>query len=731
MIKRIFVGFFLLVILMNLNLTGQSSGMSPSIKVKGLRDFAIEHNYELFLPQDEFEKDAEYYQRLELQKVYTDEIQNQFLVDIETRKTKKERLETERIDEEERLIQNKITESLEPVDEIVSSIGTYNAEDESFLIEVNYRAYTVNIPRSEARSFKEKYGLAKVIGYKRLNRDVTTFEYFNLILIHPITGSRFNFGPRKDTATQFSIENKKSVVPPDLTMRVAFKEPNGNGFLDANEKGRVKVSISNKGKGSAIGVFVKLDAINSDKEVFFESSKFIGEVPSGQTKATEFEMSASKSVSRTEHRIKISASESYGFPPDPVTINFETFPFIPPQLELIDFGVSTPNQANVIRPKTTTDIQLRIQNRGQGNAEDVRFSINLPTGIYFTPESRQDYSFSMLKPGEFKDLQFSFNTAKTVGKTIEIAIGFTEKSTTGKFPLDLEVAKPQQSIQHLTIAGQERNKVEFPDVAVISVDVEKDIPISGRIGKDDLAVVFGIESYKDISDVSFAKRDATWIKKYFENLLGIPNNRIYYKTDSDVGQAEFSKVFSKDGWLDKRVKAGKTNVYVYYAGHGAPDIKNNKAYLIPYDGDPNYASQTGYEINELYDQLSELGAASVTVFLDACFSGANRDNEMLLANARPVFIEVNASFARDVTVFSASGGTEISSAWPEKKHGLFTYFLMKGLKGSADLDGDKNITVGELANYVTVNVAETAGMLDREQNPGLQTLDSQKVIVSY
>ena len=172
-------------------------------------------------------------------------------------------------------------------------------------------------------------------------------------------------------------------------------------------------------------------------------------------------------------------------------------------------------------------------------------------------------------------------------------------------------------------------------------------------------------------------------------------------------------------------------MFIYYAGHGAPDMKQNKAYLIPYDGDPNYASQTGYAIDVLYAELGNMGAKSVTVFLDACFSGANREKEMLLADARPVFMEVDASATGNVTVFSASGGKEISSAWPEKKHGLFSYFLMKGMGGDADANKDKQITVGELGDYVLENVSDMAGMLDREQTPGLQTMDRDRVLIQY
>jgi len=152
-----------------------------------------------------------------------------------------------------------------------------------------------------------------------------------------------------------------------------------------------------------------------------------------------------------------------------------------------------------------------------------------------------------------------------VGKTIAISIGFTEKSDSDTFPINLEVKKPQKTIQQLVVTGQELAKVGILNVATISVDVEKDIPKTGRKGKNDLAVVFGIESYKNVPGVTFAKRDAMWMKKYFENILGIPTKRIYFKTDSDVSLAEFNLAFG--GWLKKRLKKN-TNVFIYYAGHG-------------------------------------------------------------------------------------------------------------------------------------------------------------------
>jgi len=263
------------------------------------------------------------------------------------------------------------------------------------------------------------------------------------------------------------------------------------------------------------------------------------------------------------------------------------------------------------------------------------------------------------------------------------------------------------------------------------IDVELNIPKITRINADVLAVVFGIEDYKNISDASYAHRDANIIKEYLIQTFGIKESNIYHKINDDVSKAEFDKVFSIGGWLDKRVKENETEIYFFFAGHGAPDIKENKAYLIPYDGDPNYASQTGFELEKIYDNLAKLSAKSVTVFLDACFSGASRENEMLLANARPLVIEVQSPIIYGITVFSATNSKEISSAWPEKKHGLFSYFLMKGMQGEADVNNDKKLSIRELGDYIKFKVSVQAGFLDREQTPQMISDNENRILITY
>ena len=399
---------------------------------------------------------------------------------------------------------------------------------------------------------------------------------------------------------------------------------------------------------------------------------------------------------------------------------------------MVDFGVSDQNGDGKVTKGESAEITARIQNRGQGKAKGVSVKVlEDPTkNIFLAPYSEKEFRLGDIPAGESRDVTFTVLTNNRVADMANIELKLDEKRprfSKTEF-VNLEIDKQQKQLATLSFKGTSSD-VTIADLATLTVEIEKDIPKGKKKNPDALAVVFGVEDYKNVSPATFAKRDAMYMKEYFEKALGIPDNRIYFKTDDDVGKAEFDKVFSEDGWLEKRIKKGKSNVFVYYAGHGAPDKKT--AYLIPYDGDPNYASQTGYEMDKLYEQLGSFEAKSTTVFLDACFSGANRDNEMLLADARPVFMEVDESATRNVTVFSASSGSEISSAWPEKKHGLFSYYLMKGMRGDADANKDKQITVGELGDYVKENVSDMAGMLDREQTPGLQTLDEEKVLIRY
>ena len=144
---------------------------------------------------------------------------------------------------------------------------------------------------------------------------------------------------------------------------------------------------------------------------------------------------------------------------------------------------------------------------------------------------------------------------------------------------------------------------------------------------------------------------------------------------------------------------------VYYAGHGVPDIKNkNKAYILPTDVRGTNPKR-GIALDEFYSKLGELAFAQTSVFLDACFSGVNRDNEGVSEGLRGVEIEAEETSLGEgsLVVFSAAQGNETAQGLPEEGHGLFTYYLLKELKETEGF-----ITFGRLSDNIGYNVSQRA-----------------------
>ena len=103
--------------------------------------------------------------------------------------------------------------------------------------------------------------------------------------------------------------------------------------------------------------------------------------------------------------------------------------------------------------------------------------------------------------------------------------------------------------------------------------------------------------------------------------------------------------------------------------------------------------------------------------LDACYSGQTRGGETLLASAKPLALKTDANvFPSNFTVISASANDQISRSSPELKHGIFSFYLMKGMEGDADGNKDGKITAGEMQEYLSDKVSRQAMSMSRKQD---------------
>ena len=174
-----------------------------------------------------------------------------------------------------------------------------------------------------------------------------------------------------------------------------------------------------------------------------------------------------------------------------------------------------------------------------------------------------------------------------------------------------------------------------------------------------------------------------------------------------------------------------SDVFVYYSGHGAPDLKGKKGYLMPIDADPNYVQLNGYPLDLLYKNLEKIPAKSKTIILDACFSGGSQQG-MIIKNASPMYIDVKSPLiGESLNLLTSSEGDQISSWYPEGKHSLFTYYVLRALRGEADADKNRKVTLSELKKYLSEHVTYMARRkYGREQTPIVRG-DLKSIICSY
>lgn len=254
---------------------------------------------------------------------------------------------------------------------------------------------------------------------------------------------------------------------------------------------------------------------------------------------------------------------------------------------------------------------------------------------------------------------------------------------------------------------------------------------------DDIAVVIGVKEYanSDVPNVDYAVRDAETMKKYLTRTLGFREENIIYIENANG--SDFTRIFgtsdNPQGQLYDWVKPGESSVFVYYSGHGAPNPGSGQAYFVPSDADPNYLSQNGYRVNQFYENLAQLPAESVTVVLEACFSGVSTQGP-IVREASPVELSVeNPVMAmEDGLAFTAGQADQIASWYSEQGHGLFTYYFLKGIRGDADENDDLAVTAREIEKYLTNKVPYRARrMHSREQIPQVLGRDKDRTLVQY
>lgn len=255
----------------------------------------------------------------------------------------------------------------------------------------------------------------------------------------------------------------------------------------------------------------------------------------------------------------------------------------------------------------------------------------------------------------------------------------------------------QQTPAQLATVDQHQSQSQNP-IDIPTIDFSKGVnaaPVTGINNPNTFAIIISNEKYEMTANVQHATNDGLAFKQYCLKTLGIPEKNIRYGTDLSFGRMRktINDALELANLLD-----GEASMIIYYAGHGIPDNKTKDAYLMPVDAD---GTDTGIclSLNSLYDKINSMNLKQCVVFLDACFSGAQRGGDMIVA-ARGVKLKPKAAMPQGKTiVFSATSGEEAAFAHDEEHHGLFTYFLLEKLQKSQG-----KVSLGELSEFLSKKV---------------------------
>jgi hypothetical protein len=236
------------------------------------------------------------------------------------------------------------------------------------------------------------------------------------------------------------------------------------------------------------------------------------------------------------------------------------------------------------------------------------------------------------------------------------------------------------------------------------------------------AVVVGVGEYQsdDIPDLEFAPADARAVKDFLESDAAGPFDEVLYlENERATGAAMREALFvflQQADWDDL--------VVIYYAGHGAPDPgRPDNLYLLPTDARLGSLAATGFPMWDVKTALRrQIAAERVLVIADACHSAGAADGEVLGGStANHIAGGFQGLFTPSRRLMMTAADTNEFSLEDARwgGHGVFTHFMLEGLRGAGDLDGNGIVTFTELFDHVANNVRQATNGRQNPQRSGL------------
>jgi tetratricopeptide (TPR) repeat protein len=247
------------------------------------------------------------------------------------------------------------------------------------------------------------------------------------------------------------------------------------------------------------------------------------------------------------------------------------------------------------------------------------------------------------------------------------------------------------------------------------------------------ALIIAVEKYRDpkISPLKYAQKDALKLYQVLTNPgtgLFKPKNITMLTNEKATGK---NIKFKLDDMV-RKAKHEEDLLLVFYAGHGFTYPNKPDTYWLTYDteiGDSegNRIKWTAFSNSELAKILADISANKFVFFIDACFSAGMVNQQSAV---RGLENYIGRPTGKDYVIITSSQADQLSYSDSNLKHGLFSYFLAKGLSGEADKNVDGVVDIDELWPFINTGVSNYAVLLEKEQTPRRSGSWSRKIFVS-
>lgn len=229
-----------------------------------------------------------------------------------------------------------------------------------------------------------------------------------------------------------------------------------------------------------------------------------------------------------------------------------------------------------------------------------------------------------------------------------------------------------------------------------------------------LALIIGINKYEQMGELNNCRQDAIELARLLVQRGGYRPNRVVLMTDAGnnaEGRASYAALTRRIEQVCKLAKPEDV-LFIYFAGHGI--TANGQGYLIPADGGE---PRTSIHVSWLQDQIKSSPAKAKFLVMDACHSGtAVRGVEGISPSL----------MCRDgLITMTSCADAELS--YPNGEHGVFTEYLLSGLKGVADKNQDGKITNIELFQYVQDKMESWCIKTGKTQRPQMFPLTGTEI----